>query len=296
MLDKSFNPSETEQRLYAGWESSGAFAADPASDAAPFNVQNVLGLVIWLEGDLSSSITTLTPDGGGTAGVTSWTDQTTHHNDAKGALQFLGRNPTVKANAINALSAIHFNKTGGNVNTGNMLTINENADGSLDWGTNDFYVAVVGDFDNNPSDPSTEAVGNFFSKASIGGTSVAGTSLYGNIPGSTATTGMIFYTAAAAGDFVSTATAYNNSTAHLFAIRRQGGKLDLFVDGTSVANASPTPVDQNNKQAIRIGADGDASSVRLDGDIGEIIAVKDVLTSSDESGIEAYLKKKWATP
>jgi valyl-tRNA synthetase len=38
MLDKSFNPSETEARLYAGWESSGAFAADPASKAPPFTI------------------------------------------------------------------------------------------------------------------------------------------------------------------------------------------------------------------------------------------------------------------
>jgi valyl-tRNA synthetase len=38
MLDKSFNPSESEPRLYEGWESSGAFAADPASQAAPFTI------------------------------------------------------------------------------------------------------------------------------------------------------------------------------------------------------------------------------------------------------------------
>jgi hypothetical protein len=30
MLDKSFNAAEIEPALYAGWESSGAFACDPA--------------------------------------------------------------------------------------------------------------------------------------------------------------------------------------------------------------------------------------------------------------------------
>ncbi len=38
MLDKTYDPAATETRLYEGWESSGAFAADPASAAAPFTV------------------------------------------------------------------------------------------------------------------------------------------------------------------------------------------------------------------------------------------------------------------
>ncbi|MDE2517474.1 MAG: valine--tRNA ligase, partial [Rhodospirillales bacterium] len=38
MLNKNFDPAETEPRLYAGWEQSGAFAADPARNAAPFTI------------------------------------------------------------------------------------------------------------------------------------------------------------------------------------------------------------------------------------------------------------------
>jgi valyl-tRNA synthetase len=38
MLDKTFNAAETEPLLYAGWESSGAFACDPGSSAAPFTI------------------------------------------------------------------------------------------------------------------------------------------------------------------------------------------------------------------------------------------------------------------
>ncbi len=37
-LDKTFAPSETEPRLYAGWEREGAFAADPGSNATPFTI------------------------------------------------------------------------------------------------------------------------------------------------------------------------------------------------------------------------------------------------------------------
>ena len=38
MLSKSHNPAETEAATYAGWESSGAFAAHPDSNAAPFTI------------------------------------------------------------------------------------------------------------------------------------------------------------------------------------------------------------------------------------------------------------------
>ncbi len=38
MLSKSHTPSETERALYAGWENGGSFAADPASEAAPFTI------------------------------------------------------------------------------------------------------------------------------------------------------------------------------------------------------------------------------------------------------------------
>jgi valyl-tRNA synthetase len=38
MLDKTFDPAAVEPRLYALWEAEGAFAADPASPAAPFTI------------------------------------------------------------------------------------------------------------------------------------------------------------------------------------------------------------------------------------------------------------------
>ena len=38
MLSKTYSPTETEARLYAGWEASGAFAANPGSHAAPFTI------------------------------------------------------------------------------------------------------------------------------------------------------------------------------------------------------------------------------------------------------------------
>ena len=38
MLDKTYNPSEIEPRLYEGWERAGAFASDPNSNAKPYTI------------------------------------------------------------------------------------------------------------------------------------------------------------------------------------------------------------------------------------------------------------------
>jgi valyl-tRNA synthetase len=38
MLDKTYNPSEIEPRLYEGWERTGSFACDPNSNAQPFTI------------------------------------------------------------------------------------------------------------------------------------------------------------------------------------------------------------------------------------------------------------------
>src|SRR3954454_8201769 len=38
MLDKTYNPSEIEPRLYEGWERTGAFASDPNSNAKPYTI------------------------------------------------------------------------------------------------------------------------------------------------------------------------------------------------------------------------------------------------------------------
>jgi hypothetical protein len=273
---------------------------DAPIDVNNFNPANVNGLVLWLEADVSSSITLVTPDAGPQK-ITKWADQTIHHNDAAGLLQFFGRNPSVKSSAINKLPAVHFDQQGANVNTGQMLTVLDNVDTSLEWGTGDFFVAVVGDFDNNPSNGQSLGVGLFYSKAIFNGINSApvGLYLYGNLPSSSVnpTVGMIFSTSNTANDFVTTSTAYNNGNPHMFAIRRRGANLDLLVDSASVASSTGNGVDVSAaKTSVRIGADGDANLFRLDGDIGEMLAVKGVLSQSDEQGLVSYLKTKWATP
>lgn len=38
MLNKTFEPAQTENRLYELWESKKAFSAQPASDKKPFTI------------------------------------------------------------------------------------------------------------------------------------------------------------------------------------------------------------------------------------------------------------------
>src|SRR5690348_15467558 len=38
MLDKTYRPAEVEEKFYAIWEASGAFAADPRSPAQPYTI------------------------------------------------------------------------------------------------------------------------------------------------------------------------------------------------------------------------------------------------------------------
>ena len=170
---------------------------------------------------------------------------------------------------------------------------------SMQWGTGDFFLIVVSRFDNNPADQNFRGVGVFFTKqANV--TNFPGGFLSGNVPvvgNGPANLGFDFATNGQAGNFVVTATAYNNNAAHAFAGQRIGNKLDLRVDSTSIGNSTSATIDVSNVGTpIRIGADGDASFFRLNGDIAEMIAVKGVISAQDQAGIQAYLKTKYALP
>jgi hypothetical protein len=266
-----------------------------AADSGGFNPALVPGLVLWLEADVSSSITTALNDAGVNK-VTKWADQTSHHNDAVGFAQFSSADPTVKASAINSLPAMHFDQgTAASGSFGQELTIPDNADLSLQWGTGDFVVAIVGDFDNDPTKGSL-GVGDFYSKTSFGNQPI-GVIFLGNVPGSSQTTGLYFSTATTVGNFVTVSTAYNTGAPHLFELRRRGSTMDLFVDGTSVASTTGTNADISAaKMSTCIGSYGDPAFERLDGDIGEIMDVKGAISHADEAGLMAYLKAKWNTP
>ena len=264
--------------------------ASPVPDAAPpaYDPAALKSLVLWL--DASKGVTQANNK------VSKWLDQTSNHNDASQGT--LARQPALGANVINALPALHFDK-GNNQGGGNGLQI---ADGpSLQWSTGDFFIAIVARFDNKPADGLSLGTGPFFIKA--GNNQGAAVAFYANIPQfqnqqQTVLLGLegLVRGAQQNGQTVTVGTAYNTATAHIFVVERVGNSINLRVDGAQVSTAvtSGQNIDAVGANAF-IGADGNFGS-RLNGDIAEVMATKATLAVADRTGLEGYLKARYATP
>lgn len=278
-------------------------SSTPPDSAMTFNVGTVTGLVLWLDAGKGIKLG-LAPDGG-TAHIAKWTDQTSHGNDARGSGASQGRNPTQVMAGINGLPTVHFEAGTGQNATGNSLTISDNGDGSLQWGTGDFFIEVVARFDNDPMNGYGSGFGIFYSRVvypGFGGGAVTGVELTGNVPpanyGNPATLGLYAATKSTAGDFVAATTAYNTGMAHRFAFQRTGVTLTTFVDGTSAGTSMSAGIDVSLPGtdaligAVNFGGGG-GGFARLDGDISEMIAVQGTISMTDQAGIEGYLKTKY---
>jgi hypothetical protein len=296
--DSSTGSGEAASDMDAGDAASGldAFASDsPASDSgwresggdsdgSVFDPGAVAGLVLWL--DANKGVTQI---GGAVSG---WADQTSNHNDASQHTATL--QPTFAASAIHSLPALHFNTDAvgmGNTGTGDALSISDAP--SLQWGTGDFYVVVVGDFDNTFADGDETGTGLLFAKLD----SAPGPVLTANILGEITQTnqvGLGCLTSATAGDWVITNTPYNTGTPHAFAMQRTGAVLDLRVDGVSLGTSVSTDEDVSSAGTpVQIGAGTTGQLARLDGDIAEILAVEGTLSVSNRTAIESYLTTKY---
>jgi hypothetical protein len=243
----------------------------------------VAGLVLWL--DASKGVTQ------SANAVSAWADQTSYHNDA--SQPTAAEQPTLTAAAIGGMPALHFAKGAGATTPGDMLTIQDSA--SLQWGTGDFYVVVVASFDNTLADGEEEGVGALYVKATTA-SNIPGPFLTANIIGAitTSQTGLGFSTSVTPGDWVTTSTPYNDSTARSYAMQRVGLTLDLRVDGTSVGTSTSDGNDVSTPGTpVSVGGTTNGQGIRLDGDIAEILAVKGTLATSDRTGIESYLKMKY---
>jgi len=261
-------------------------AGNDTSDSGSFNVAGVPCLVLWL--DAAKGVTQMQNI------VSAWADQSGQNNNA-GANAPLIR-PQLNMSAINNLPAIHFNQGQGQV--GNMLVIADSA--SLQWGHQDFGVWVVARFDNNPNNGVPTGVGVLYSKYQQGGGGTpVGPFLWGNNG-----TGNPFTAGASGGEgpgtmnWVGQNAMYNDGMARDYAFRRKGNAVELRVNGKQVAMATQAnPVDVSAVQTFaRIGADGDATIHRLNGDVAEVIACKGTISDPDLQGIEGYLKSKYNLP
>jgi hypothetical protein len=173
---------------------------------------------------------------------------------------------------------------------------------TLQWGSEDYLIEVVTRYDNMPTVTSATdratGYGTFYSKQTQNPQLPAeGVAFFGNTPASDmagGTTAFSSYVYVASG-VTNAATGFNDGTARLLGTQRTGTTtLALRVNGaeTATKTVQTMNVDEVGTGA-RIGASGDATIARLDGDIAEMIAVKGAISATDLATIESYLAAKY---
>jgi hypothetical protein len=270
--------------------SSGSSGASSSSGGATgdgataFNVAGVAGLVLWL--DAAKGITL------SGSSVTAWADQSPSANNAsegRSALQ-----PAIVSSAIHGLPAVSFGSS-----AGSDLILASSA--SLGWGTGDFLVEVVAEYNNVPqaSTEQTNGYGELYT--SIFGApidSATGVGLYANAPpigGNAASTAFLGFAGGVA--VPSAGTGYNDGAAHVFAMQRSGATFSVRLDGASVGSkAIGAGVDIGASAGAHLGGIENATVQELSGEIAEVIAVKGTIGAADLAGIEGYLVGKYALP
>jgi hypothetical protein len=260
-----------------------AAPVDSGVDSGPFSPAVIPGLVLWLDANQG-----VAADAGG---VSLWRDQSGFHNDASQSMASI--QPTFRAAAINGLPGVHFDATAGGATVGNELSVADAP--SLQWGTGDFYLLVVGRSDNTFDAGLEAGIGTLFHKTAD--PDLTGVVLTANIINGLSSTGDLTGLACSTSStvYVSVNTPYNDGVPHAFAMQRAGQTLDLRVDGASVGTTTATPTDVSAiGSVVSIGGDFDAQGIRLDGDIAEMIAVEGTLAVTERTALESYVLRKYA--
>ena len=263
---------------------SGSDTSTP--DASSFNVGAVSGLALWLDANKG-----VTQNAGK---VSSWADQSGNNNNA---VQSNANNrPGFTAAAINSLPGVHFDMA---AQAGTFMTIVDAA--TLSWSTGDYYLVAVLRYNNDPLQQGgfTNRFGTVYFKE--GQNPSAGPVLFANGPGNTVTSGFATQMSAAAADrLLSTGNGYNDNKGQAFSVHRGGTTLELRHNGALDGTKTVTAVDVSAPTIdVTIGASGGGGNFaasRLNGDIAEVIAVKGAISNGDLTGIEGYLKAKYALP
>jgi hypothetical protein len=232
---------------------------------------------LWL--DAAKGVTT------SGSSITAWTDQSSQGNSATGGTA----TPTLVSSSINSLPAAHF------VSSSQQYVSIADAT-SLEWGTGDYYIAIVTKFDNDPTDGFSDGIGALYTKLGIG----SGLLFFANDYNyALAEDGGNGFSAGLSNledpnTEVQYGASYNDGTARLYAVQRVSGTETLRVNGTQVASSTSTVDVGEVGDEVDIGLLTSESEAALDGDIAEVIAVSGTLSSSDLSSIESYLVTKYA--
>jgi hypothetical protein len=249
----------------------------PPDAPDPFDVREVPGLVIWLDGAQG-----VTKDNSNR--VSRWADQSGAGNDAVAPSETT--RPEFVSNSMNGQPAIKFG-----VNRQPQLSMKDAE--SLRWGTDDFVLIVVTKFQNNPNSD-VDGVGTLVSKGGNG----SGFGLFGNLDGGPIGTGSGGSTGRVAqvanSRVVRAPGEFNNGKPHVIALRRVEDVLELRVDsGVAAMVTGANNISVNTTSAVLIGSLAGGQFARLDGDIAEVIAVVGEATVTHIDQLESYLLDRY---
>ena len=258
-------------------------------DSGATVLPQLAGTVLWLEAMSGVALSG--------AAVTGWEDQSEAHNDAAQtvsqfqptmivrsglpALQFSGKSP---ANPKN---------TGGS--GGPYLVVKDAA--SLDWGKDDFTLAIVAAY-RNPIDASHDGVeGFFFGKYGKAAGQVQ-IIFAGNWPQSEGPniehSNLFFGFGEPAGvkAIVTPQTGFNDDQVRLYVAQRTSTATVVRVSGQIMETLPSTTVIDVSSVGADVGIGnfgGDKSGGALDGDVFAVVAVHGVTSADDLAKLETYL-------
>jgi hypothetical protein len=242
-----------------------------------WTVTSITGLVLWL--DANKGVTT------SGSSISAWADQSGQSNDAASGTA----TPTLVSSSINSLPAAHFVSS-----SAQYVTITDAT--TLQWGTGDYYVAVVAKFDNNPDGGITTGIGALYTKLGSGSGALFFANDYNyalSIDGGTTDVTAGLSSLEDPSTEVQYAASYNDGSPRLYAVMRASGTETLRVNASQVASSTSSVDVTESGFNVEIGLMSSLPAAALDGDIAEVIAVKGTLSSTDLTNVESYLTTKY---
>jgi hypothetical protein len=283
--------------------SSNDAGGDASEAAAPWSPSSLTGLALWLDGHEGLGMTDAGSDAGdGGPGVV-WMDRSGNGNNA------VGYGPAIGPTALDGQPAVHFDGT-------DYLLLQDST--SLNWGTNDFLLAVVVQHTTYESpDAGGSTYGALYSKQIYDTAPYQGVGLFANRPGG-ASNILEQLNEYGTTEVTSAGSGYNDGTPFLVVIHRSS--IVLAVDGgadagdAGASDAAPATtgtmamlinavdagyatgsgyaenVDSTDYPA-RIG--GTQAGQNIVGDIAEVVAVDGTISASDLQNLQTYLVNKY---
>jgi hypothetical protein len=256
-------------------------SADAGVDAGPFTPASLASVSLWLDGDT----TTVTA-----SAVTTWPDQSSHHNDATQATAANQPTLTAAASGINNHAVVTFDGATSSLSIADSASLQLGSSGFLIEAVVRFPAATTGDLGQSIYDKAASGTG-VGPQLDIVHTSAAGH-------------GAEFLAQVDATDSVNSDFTIAVATAHRVTLQWSsdddggtGGTLSLAIDATAAItkHLAALPDLSASGTAVAIGRStaGSALAQFFKGDIATIVVVNGPIASGDRTKLDGYLETRF---